>query len=185
MATPDPTLALSVPGQLALAPTQNGLLTPFPCGGQSLGLVVDFHVEQVEVSERILSEGRSRTVGRIRGDTAWFVGFKLLQYDLDALNLFYRTVTTSSAGYANAGTIRESHSGLVPPALPLCFVPDDPTHPAVYVYAPVPYLPDRRRLDYAIDLGLEWDLVFEATEDATSGAVLAIGRLETLNLNGS
>lgn len=184
MATEDVTRCLSVPGRLAYAPTQGGLLTAFPHGGTALGAIADVAVQREEEFYIETAEEYGQDVGAVRGRERWALAFTLVQYDPDALALIYNTSTTSVAGYQSAKTVKESVIGAVTPLSPIVFSPYDTDQPAVLIYAPIPYTGNAaQKLDLVIDKGLEIAIVLLATRHSTIGRVISIDKLEQLNLS--
>lgn len=171
-----------VPGRLAIGPSQAGLLQAFPHGGTEVGRISEAFVAETEEITPILSEARGKIVGAVRGSVTYVVGFTLLQWDPDGYGLVFRTTTTSAGGYQGVKTIEGSTPGNVSATSKLIFSPDDPRHPAVLIYAPIPYLGNAtRRLEFSLKKDLEVALIFLAAEDS-NGNDIAIDRLEHLSL---
>lgn len=170
--------ALRVPGRLCVGPTQNGLLGAFPHGGTEVGRVSEVVVTETAEETPIPGEARGKVAGLLRGISTVLVAAVLLERNPTGYGLVYRTTTTSGG----AKTIRSSAPGLVTATSPILFSPDDPAHPGVLVYAPLPYVgPAGRRLEFLLRRGLEFPLLFLVGEDA-NGNDLAIDLLEHLSL---
>lgn len=180
MATADPRNAFRVPGQLCIGPTQNGLLSAFPHGGTSLGLVRDVRVEEEEEVATIDDEARGQVNGVVRGMARYRLGFIVSGWDDDALNAFYRTTTTSAGGYTGARTLLAAQPGVVTAGSALLFSPRDTRHPAVVVLAPVPFA-RARTLRFGPSDDLEIAVLCWATRDS-NGNDIRIDLLEHLSL---
>lgn len=173
---------LRVSGRLCVGPTQNGLLGAFPHGGTEVGRVSEVVVTETAEETPILGEARGKVAGLLRGISTVLVAAVLLERNPTGYGLVYRTTTTSGGGFSGAKTIRGSAPGLVTATSPILFSPDDPAHPGVLVYAPLPYVgPAGRRLEFLLRRGLEFPLLFLVGEDA-NGNDLAIDLLEHLSL---
>lgn len=183
MAAEDLSLCLSVPGKLAYNPTQGGLLAAYPHSGTALGKIRDFTVEEDAVEVPIVAEEWGSVVGATRGETVYRVSFVLEQWDPDALALIYRTTTSSAGGYQGAKTITNNLPGVLTPASPLVFSPDDKRNPGLVFYSPIFYTgPVARRLAFDLSRRLEIPVWFWAGRHATVQKSHAIDRLEHLSL---
>lgn len=189
MALEDVAQALMNPGRLCVAPTQPGLLLPYPHGSTiplsaiTLGRLVDDL--DVYVASR---EDTGKIEQPVIGPDEWRLALNMIEWDRDAVTLFFTTTSTSGGGFSGTGyggkpaaTIRGRQAGPATIGSPLLFSPLDPDGMAVLIYAPAYLRPPRAESKLSQENLLEWSIEVLATEDA-SGHDIACDLLEHLSL---
>lgn len=183
MSAADVSRVRSVPGRLCYSPSLAGLSGAFAHEGTEIGHVVEVHVRQLEELTPVVSEARGQLVAAVRGASRYILGFRLIQWDIQMLRRLFRvTEVNIPAVSGTAGSVpalRSSYPGLISPGTPILFSPDDADHPAILIYSPIPDVSAGRRLDFAIDKGLDVDVALLAAADS-NGNDIAIGRLNEL-----
>lgn len=179
----------SLPSRLVLAPTQNGMAGGvYPYGSTSpLGYLERAkHVIEEETFE-VISEARGRRVAGGRGISKSSFVFVLTQFDPTGLNNLYAVTTVSEGGFSGANTLdlpdigASQQPGLVAPGAQVLVAPEDPSRPALLIYAPRWSHGGKKEVDYALDKGREEGVVLFADDDA-SGRDFAIDLMQNLSV---